>query len=265
VGAGSAIVILVAGLWAGTINAVVGSGTLVTFPVLVALGYPPLDATVSNGIGLAAGGVTGAWGYRRELAGQGRLLARLLPASVAGGVLGGVALERLPESGFDTVVPALIALAIVLVLVQPLLQRRLRRRSEERLAAGARPARWVAPVTVGATFAIGIYGGYFTAAQGVLLVGVLGSLLSVGLQVDNGIKNVLTLAVNIVSAALYIVLGPQHIHWGVVVLVAVSSLTGGWLGSRYGRRLPARVLRAAIVVLGCVALVRTVGDQVGWW
>jgi uncharacterized membrane protein YfcA len=260
-----ALLILVAGLWAGTINAVVGSGTLVTFPVLVALGYSPLTATMSNGIGLVAGGVSGVWGYRSELAGQRRLLRQLIPASLVGGLVGAVLLLELPESGFDAVVPALIVLAIVLVLVQPSLQRRLRRRSEHLETTGAPPARWTGPAAVVAAGIIGVYGGYFTAAQGVLLVGVLGSLLVQPLQTVNGIKNVLSLVVNIVSAVLYTALGADRISWAVAGLIAVSSLAGGWLGSRYGRRLPPVALRAIIVVLGLVALTRTLGAQVGWW
>ncbi|MBC3762180.1 sulfite exporter TauE/SafE family protein [Quadrisphaera oryzae] len=275
--------VLLAGLWAGTINAVVGSGTLVTFPVLVALGYSPLVATVSNGIGLVAGGVSGAWGYRRELRGQGRRLAMLLPASVVGGALGAVMLLRLPESSFETVVPVLIVVALVLVVLQPRLQARLRRRNEARVAALAggpadggavvgagsppqvRASRWLVGTTVLATFLIGVYGGYFTAAQGVMLVAVLGSLLDETLQRVNGLKNVLTLVVNVVSAAFYVLFGYQTIDWLVVALIAASSLVGGAIGARYGRRLPPTALRAAIVVLGVVALLRILGTQVGWW
>ncbi|MGQ7295988.1 sulfite exporter TauE/SafE family protein [Quadrisphaera sp. KR29] len=264
-------VVLLAGLWAGTINAVVGSGTLVTFPVLVALGYSPLAATISNGIGLVAGGVSGAWGYRRELRGQGRRLALLLPASVVGGAVGAVLLLQLPESAFEAVVPVLLVLALVLVVLQPRLQAGLRRRAEARAAAlGAeggtpRASRWLVGTTVLATLLIGVYGGYFTAAQGVMLVAVLGSLLDEPLQRVNGLKNVLTLVVNVVSAAFYVAFGAEDVDWLVVALIAASSLVGGALGARYGRRLPPTALRAAIVVLGVVALLRIVGSQAGWW
>ena len=269
--------ILVAGLWAGTINAVVGSGTLVTFPTLVALGYPPLTATVSNAIGLVAGGVSGAWGYRRELRGQGRRLALLVPASVVGGVIGASLLLHLPESAFEAVVPMLIVLALVLVVVQPRLQRRLRRRAEERAGttggatdspAGTgplRPSRRVLVAVVLSTLLISVYGGYFTAAQGILLVAVLGSLLDEGMQRLNGLKNVLTLVVNLVAATSYVLFGADRIDWAVAGLIAVSSLVGGALGARYGRRLPPVALRAVIVVLGTVALLRIIGAQAGWW
>lgn len=263
--------ILLAGLWAGTINAVVGSGTLVTFPVLVALGFSPLTATISNGIGLVAGGVSGAWGYRRELRGQGRRLTMLLPASVVGGAVGAVLLLTLPESSFEAVVPVLIVLALVLVVLQPRLQARLRRRAEARLAertadgGPVRASRWLVVTTVLATLLIGVYGGYFTAAQGVMLVAVLGSLLDESLQRVNGLKNVLTLVVNVVSAGFYIAFGADQVDWLVVALIAASSLVGGSIGARYGRRLPPNALRAAIVVLGLVALLRILGTQVGWW
>lgn len=263
--------VLLAGLWAGTINAVVGSGTLVTFPVLVALGYSPLVATVSNGIGLVAGGVSGAWGYRRELRGQGRRLALLMPASVVGGAVGAVLLLRLPESSFETVVPVLIVLALVLVVLQPRLQARLRRRAEARAAelveqgGTPRASRWLVATTVLVTLLIGVYGGYFTAAQGVMLVAVLGSLLDETLQRVNGLKNVLTLVVNVVSAVFYVLFGYDTVDWLVVALIAASSLVGGAIGARYGRRLPPAALRAAIVVLGVVALLRILGTQVGWW
>lgn len=261
----AAVLVLLAGLWAGGINAVVGSGTLVTFPVLVALGYPPLTATMSNGIGLVAGGVSGVLGYRRELAGQRHRLLQLVPASLVGGIVGALLLLRLPESGFEAAVPALILLALVLVVTQPWLQRRTRARTERRTAAGEQPRRGVGALAVAAAGLIGVYGGYFTAAQGVLLVGALGSMMLVPLQTVNGIKNVLSLVVNIVSAVVYAALGGDRIDWAVAGLIAVSSLTGGWLGARYGRRLHPNALRAVIVVLGLVALVRSVGGLAGWW
>jgi len=260
-----ALLIGLAGLAAGAINAVVGSGTLITFPTLVALGYPPVTATTSNAIGLVAGGASGVWGYRRELAGQRRRLLLLAPASVLGGLAGALLLLRLPAEAFEAVVPALIVLALVLVLAQPALQRRVRARAQRRAAAGVRPGRWVPVVAVVGTGLIGVYGGYFTAAQGVLLVGLLGSLLAEDLQRVNALKNVLSLVVNLVAAVLYVVVGEELLDWGVVVLVAVGSLAGGWLGSRYGRRLPAAALRSLIVVLGLVALTRILGQEVGWW
>ena len=260
-----ALLVGLAGLVAGAINAVVGSGTLVTFPTLVALGYPPVTATTSNALGLVAGGASGAWGYRRELAGQRRRLLALAPASVVGGLVGALLLLRLPAEAFEAVVPALIVLALVLVLAQPALQRRVRARAEARAAAGVRPGRWVGVAAVVGTGLVGVYGGYFTAAQGVLLVGVLGALLAEDLQRINALKNVLSLVVNLVAAVLYVLVGEELLDWAVVGLIAVGSLAGGWLGSRYGRRLPPVALRGLIVVLGVVALTRILGQEVGWW
>ena len=250
------IAVAAAGLAAGGINAVVGSGTLVTFPVLLAVGLPPVTATVSNSLGLVAGGVAGAIGYRRELAGQRRLLLRLLPASMLGAVTGAFLLLHLPASAFESIVPALVGLAVVLVAVQPLLQRRLAGRRAASGAPGADrigPGRWVA--LLAGAYATGTYGGYFAAAQGVLQVGVFGLLLRESLQRLNAIKNVLTSAVNAVAALAYILVASDRVDWAAAGLVAVGSVVGGYLGGRFGRRLPPTVLRTAIVALGCVAIV----------
>lgn len=243
------LLIAIAGLWAGTINTVVGSGTLVTFPVLVALGYPPVTATTSNAIGLVPGTITGAWGYRREIAGAGGRLLRWSAMSALGAVGGTVLLLSLPPDAFETIVPFLIALALVLVVVQPMLTRSL-----QRSGAGTRRTWLLYPLIC----LVGVYGGYFTAAQGILLVGVMGLLLTEPLQRLNGYKNVLAAVVNIVAGAIYAVVAP--VSWPVVAILAVSSTVGGLLGARIGRRLPPNVLRAIIVVVGLVAIVRLVLD-----
>ena len=245
------VAVAAAGLAAGSINAVVGSGTLVTFPVLLAVGLPPVTATVSNSLGLVPGNLTGAIGYRRELAGQRGLLLRLLPASVLGALTGAFLLLHLPASTFEAVVPVLIGLAVVLVAVQPWLQRRLRTRpgGGPGSVRGARLAGLVA-----GAYATGTYGGYFAASQGVLQIGIFGLLLREPLQRLNAIKNVLTLAVNAVAALAYVVVATDRVDWRAAGLVAAGSLVGGHLGAAYGRRLPAPVLRTAIVVLGLVAI-----------
>jgi len=252
------VAVTLAGLAAGSINAVVGSGTLVTFPVLLAVGLPPVTATVSNSLGLVPGNLTGAIGYRRELAGQRRLVLSLLPASVLGALTGAFLLLHLPAAAFETVVPGLVALAVVLVATQPLLQRWLARRRER---AGAVPLADVrvrggrlAALFAGA-YATGTYGGYFAASQGVLQIGVFGLLLPHSLQQLNAIKNVLTLGVNAVAALTYVVVATDRIDWVAAGLVAGGSLVGGYLGSTFGRRLPAPVLRTAIVALGITAIV----------
>jgi uncharacterized membrane protein YfcA len=239
------VAVVAAGLAAGAINAVVGSGTLVTFPVLLAVGLPPVTASVSNSLGLVPGNLTGAIGYRRELTGQRGLLLRLLPASVLGALTGAFLLLHLPASAFEAVVPGLVA-------VQPRLQRRLRARPVTG-PDGVGRAR-LAGLVAGA-YATGTYGGYFAASQGVLQVGLFGLLLREPLQRLNAIKNVLTLAVNAVAALAYVVTAPDRVDWRAAGLVAGGSLVGGHLGSVFGRRLPAPVLRTAIVVLGLVAIV----------
>lgn len=250
------LVILVAGFGAGAINAVVGSGTLITFPTLVTLGYPPVTATMSNAVGLVAGSVSGTWGYRRELGGQWNRLRWQIPASLTGAGLGAFLLLHLPETVFAEVVPVLLIAALILVQVGPRMQTWARRRAE---AAGRSTdhvsARRMAALVV-ATFAIGVYGGYFTAAQGILLVGAMGALLPESVQRMNAAKNLTTLLVNIVAALAYTLVAFGRIGWPAAGLIAAGSLLGGWLGAHYGRRLSPNALRGAIVVVGLIGLYR---------
>jgi uncharacterized protein len=250
------ILIALAGVAAGAINAVVGSGTLVTFPTLVALGYPPVTSTMSNAVGLVAGGVSGTWGYRRELRGQWDRLRWQIPASLAGAALGAWLLLHLPEKVFTQVVPVLLIIALILMIIGPRIQAWGRRRAEEagRSADHVSPRRMVALVV--GTFAIGVYGGYFTAAQGILLIGAMGALLPESMQRMNAAKNLLSLVVNVVAALAYTLFAFDRISWAAAGLIAVGSLLGGFLGAHYGRRLPPNVLRAAIVVIGLIGLYR---------
>jgi uncharacterized protein len=240
-----AAIIALAGLWAGLINAVVGSGTLVTFPVLVALGYPPVTATTSNAIGLITGSITGAVGYRSELEGQGRRLARYGVASFLGAIVGAVLLLKLPADAFETIVPVLVGISVILVLVQPLLSRRLSNRTVV--------DRTASPLLYVLIFLVGIYGGYFTAAQGIMLVGVMGLLVADPLQRLNAFKNALAAVVNVVAGVIYAFVAP--VSWPVVAVLAVSSTVGGLLGATVGKRLSPRVLRGVIVVIGVAAVV----------
>ncbi|MEH0109870.1 sulfite exporter TauE/SafE family protein [Tersicoccus sp. MR15.9] len=250
----SALVVL-AGLWAGTINAIVGSGTLVTFPVLVALGIPPVTATISNAMGLVPGGAAGALGYRAELKGLGKLVARLLPASLLGGITGATLLLHLPESVFEIVAPFLIVVALGFVILQPRLQAWVRRRAEARRQPVTGDAvLHQPPILYVLVFLAGVYGGYFVAAQGILLVGILGVFMVGTLQAANAMKNVLVLGVNVIAAISYLIFALQRIDWWVVLLIAVGSTVGGLVGARIGRRLKPVVLRGVIVVLGLVAL-----------
>jgi uncharacterized membrane protein YfcA len=252
------VLIALAGFAAGAINALVGSGTLITFPTLVALGYPPVTSTMSNAVGLVAGSVSGTWGYRAELAGQWNRLRWQVPASLAGAVLGAFLLLHLPEKVFADVVPVLLVLALVLVVVGPRIQSWARRRAEVagRSPEHITPARMA--VLVLGTFAVGVYGGYFTAAQGILLVGMMGALLPESVQRMNAAKNLMTLVVNVVAAVSYSLVAFGRISWPVAGLIAVGSLIGGSVGARYGRRLSPNALRGAIVVVGLVGLYRLV-------
>jgi uncharacterized protein len=250
------LLIGLAGLGAGAINALVGSGTLITFPTLVALGYPPVTSTMSNAVGLVAGSVSGTWGYRRELRGQWDRLRWQIPASLIGAALGAYLLLHLPEKVFTRIVPVLLVLALILVLIGPRIQAWARRRAEAtgRSAEHITPARMTALVL--GTFAVGVYGGYFTAAQGILLVGVMGALLPESVQRMNAAKNLLTLIVNLAAAVGYTLVAFDRISWPVAGLIAVGSSIGGLLGARYGRRLSPNALRATIVVVGLIGLYR---------
>ena len=231
------ILITVAGAGAGAINSLVGSGTLITFPTLVALGYPPVTATMSNAIGLVAGGVSGTWGYRTELGGQWQRLRWQIPASLAGAAIGAFLLLHLPEKVFTRIVPVLLIMALILVVLGPRIQAYARQRAEAtgRSAEHVSPSRMAA--LVAGTFAVGVYGGYFTAAQGILLIGVMGALLPEDMQRMNAAKNLLSLLVNVVAAVAYTVVAFNRISWPVAGLIAAGSLVGGWLGAHYGRRL----------------------------
>jgi uncharacterized membrane protein YfcA len=238
----------VAGIAAGTINTVVGSGTLITFPVLLGVGLPPVAANVSNTLGLAPGSFVGAWGYRRELAGQGRRSVQLGAASVLGGIVGAVLLQTLPAGAFKAIVPVLIVLALLLVVLGP--------RISGWLADSPHTGRTqVTPVLWVLTLGAGVYGGYFGAAQGVLLMGLLGLLLAESLQRQNALKNVLAGLVNAVAAVVFVISGTQ-VDWAAAGLIAAGSVVGGLIGARVGRRLPPNVLRGVIVAVGVVAIVK---------
>jgi uncharacterized membrane protein YfcA len=232
-----ALAITGAGAVAGAVNAVVGSGSLVTFPTLVALGYPPVTANVSNTVGLVPGGISGAIGYRRELRGQWRRCAILGCGTAIGAVIGGVLLLQLPGAVFDAVVPILILLACALMALRP--------------APAAHDAgrNRVGLGVVGALLT-GIYGGYFGAAQGIILLAVLRLCFDDDLQRLNGVKNVLAGLANAVAAAYFIV--AADVDWRVVVLIAAGSIVGAQLGARYGRRLPQEALRRVVIGGGVI-------------
>jgi uncharacterized protein len=240
------VLVLAAGVFAGAINTIVGSGTLVTFPVLLAIGFGPVTANVSNTLGLVPGSISGAIGYRDELAGQRRRILVLGAASLAGGTIGAVLLLSLPGSAFEAIVPVLIAVALVLVVIQPRLSRALAARRERARPHGG-PLLWLG------VLGTGVYGGYFGAAQGVILLALTGIAIPEDLQRLNALKNVLAALVNGVAAVIFIF--AAHVAWAPALLLAVGSTGGGQLGARIGRRLPPVVLRGVIVVVGIAAIV----------
>lgn len=257
--------VLVAGLVAGTVNTIVGAGTLLTFPLLVGIGLPPLTANVSKSVGLVPGAVTGAWGFRRELAGQWRAVGRMAALSAVGGIVGGLALLRAPGA-FGTIVPWLLLLASALAAAQPRVAESLRRR--EALAALARGETLTEPPPTGLADAVtrplgaglglgvlatGVYGGYFGAAQGVVLLALLGIAWSTDLHRANGAKVVLAGVANLVSAVVFAISG--EVDWAVTAILAVGAAGGGVLGARLGRRISAPVLRTVIVVAGTGAAI----------
>jgi uncharacterized protein len=244
---GEALAIALAGLAAGTINTVVGSGTLITFPVLLAFGYPPVTANVSNTVGLVPGSMSGAVGYRRELVGQRRRIFRLGSAAVLGGITGAVLLLVLPASAFKDIVPVFIGIALTLVVLQPRLNRLLAKHE-------ITPQREGGLLTPLAVYLTGVYGGYFGAAQGILLLGILGVALPQDMHRTNALKNVLSGLINGIAGLYFIVFA--HIDWAPAGLIAGASILGGQLGAHYGRRLHPVALRALIVLVGVTAIVR---------
>jgi uncharacterized membrane protein YfcA len=245
--AGEIVAIAAAGLAAGAINTLVGSGTLITFPVLLAFGYAPVTANVSNTIGLVPGSVSGAIGYRRELAGQRARALRFGTMSVAGGITGAVLLLVLPASAFKAIVPVFIALALVLTVLQPRIASWLSKREIDLERRGA----VLVPLAI---YLTGVYGGYFGAAQGILLLAILGVALAQDLQRTNALKNVLAGLVNGVAGVYFVF--AARVDWAPAAIIACTSILGAQLSARYGRRLAPEGLRAIIVVVGAFAIVR---------
>jgi uncharacterized protein len=241
------VAVVLAGVAAGTINAVVGSGTLITFPVLLAFGYSPVTANVSNTVGLVPGSIAGAIGYRRELRGEKTRTLRFAIASLLGGVTGAVLLLVLPDSAFEAIVPVFIAIALISVVLQPRL---------EKLVAERRPPpdEHGTGLPRAGVYLTGVYGGYFGAAQGILLIAILGLALPDDLQRVNALKNVLAGVVNGVAAIVFIALA--EVAWGPAALIAAGSVVGAQLAARYGRRLSPQALRAVVVVVGIAAIVQ---------
>ena len=242
------VLVLVAGVWAGTINTVVGSGTLVTFPTLLGIGLSPVGANVTNALGLFPGSFVGAYGYRRELAGQRDRVLVLGTATVLGALGGALLVLVLPSDAFNAIVPVLIGLSLVFVVFGRQITAWLTARGH------ARSTKVGLGLWLGTLFT-GVYGGYFGAAQGVLLMGLLGVSLRETLQRQNAVKNVLSGLANLVAAIVFVIVG-RHIDWAAAGLIALGSIAGGLIGARIGRRMPPPVLRGVIVAVGVTALVK---------
>ena len=243
------LLVLVAGFGAGTINAVIGSGTLITFPVLLAVGYPPVVANVSNNIGLVPGAASSAVAYKRELEGTRSQLMRYAPATIAGSIAGAALLLSLPPDSFKAIVPVLIAIALVLVVAQPRISRWVEARREVHRPHGG-------PLLLVGIFGIGIYGGYFGGGQGILLFALLASSLVQDLRSVNAVRAVLTGFANATAALIFVF--AADVAWLAVLLIALGSTAGGVFGASIGRRLPDPILRAVIVVVGLAAIAQLV-------
>jgi uncharacterized membrane protein YfcA len=259
------LILVVAGAAAGLINTVVGSGTLITFPTLLALGVPPLTANISNTLGLAPGSLSGALSMRPELNGQRARVLRLGTASLIGGIAGAVLLLWLPSEAFNAIVPVLIGIGCLLVIIQPALSRRIAARRARLNAEEVSPHSmiwlWLAVLLAG------VYGGYFGAAQGVLLLGIMGIGLVETLARINAVKNVLAMIVNGVAGVLFVLISflpsaqeEARVNWGAAAAIAIGSVLGAQIGGRVGRRLPATLYRVIIVVVGVAAIVSLVWD-----
>ena len=246
-----ALAVFAAGIGAGSINTIVGSGTLITFPVLLATGLPPITANVSNALGLVPGSISGAIGYRHELRGQTRRVLRLGGTALLGGLAGAILLLALPSSSFDAIVPVLVGVALVLVLFQPRLAAVIRRRREAR-GTEAHPEGSVA--LLAGLFLASMYGGYFGAAQGVLYLSLMGLLLHDTLQRINAVKNILGAVVNGIAAVFFLFVA--EFDWTAVLLIAAGSTIGGQIGAKVGRRLKPAVLRGVIIAVGIVAILQ---------
>ncbi len=245
------LAVLAAGLGAGVLTSTVGVASLLSFPVLVAVGLPPVVANVSNTIGMTPAGLSGSFGYREELREHPRVTATVIATCAAGAVLGAVLLLALPPGVFEAVVPWLILFTCLLVGAQPTISRALRRRRPEGEEPAARTR--MSPLTTGFSTLVGVYGGYFGAGSGVMMVAVLGFGLDLELRVVNGLKTLAILSGNVVAALIFIAVA--EVDWAAVGLLAAGSVIGGYVGARVGRRLPPTLFRVLIVVAGVTAAV----------
>lgn len=242
----TAAVILVAGIAAGAINAIAGGGTLISFPALVWLGRDAIVANATNAVAMWPGSLAGAVGFRRELATARRWLLLLIAPSVAGGALGAWLLLRTPNETFERIVPFLILGATILLALQETVTRRLGlvARSHENPGAG-----WMTFV-ISFQFLVGVYGGYFGAGMGILMLAALGLIGMTDLHQMNGVKNVLAVFINGI-AAVYFALS-NTVAWGDALILTAGTILGGYLGARGARRFGRAFVRKAVIAIGIV-------------
>jgi uncharacterized membrane protein YfcA len=237
--------VLLAAFVAGAVNAVAGGGSLLTFPVLLGVGFDPVPASITNTLGLMPGYLGGAHAYRAEIADQrARVRALVAPAGL-GAVTGAALLLRSPASVFEALVPFLVLLAAVMLALQP--------RVSAWVASRPRRAEGLPPLLLVVTFLGGVYGAYFGGALGVILLAALGSVLADDLQRVNGVKSLLSVVINGVAVVIFVF--SPHVHWSTVAVMAVGSLAGGRLGAGYARRLGASQLRTVVVTVAVAVAV----------
>jgi uncharacterized protein len=235
-----AILLVLGGVGAGIFNGVAGGGSLISFPLLLAIGYPALTANITNTVGIWPGYLASAAGFRREIGDQRSRLLRLTPVSLAGGIAGAVLLLTTSEATFADVVPWLVLGAAALFAVQPVLRRALDRGS---VHPRTRPVLLVVGV-----FAASVYGGYFGAAMGVMFLAVLGLALPVSIAHTSGLRAVLSMIVNGIAAVVFLIHG--GLAWEAAGWLALGSLIGGFAGARLALALPAPALRVVVIVVG---------------
>ena len=240
-----------AGLLAGGVNAMAGGGSLISFPALLAVGLPPVQANVTNTVALFPGYASSVVGSREELRGQGRRAVVAALVAVVGAVLGALLLLTTPGELFTAVVPFLILLACLLLLVQPRLAAVVKRRAAAK--GTTESASGLSPVLLVAVLLASVYGAYFGAGLGVMLLGALGVFIAERLQRINGLKNWLSFVINSVALAAFALFGP--VSWPAAAVVASTALVGGYGGARLARRIPAPVLRAVVIGYGVLVAV----------
>ncbi|MHC9043144.1 sulfite exporter TauE/SafE family protein [Microbacterium saperdae] len=242
------VLLAVAGTASGAINAIAGGGSLVTFPTLLALGYPPVIANVTNTVAALPGYLGGAWGYRRELSGQRRRIIVLGSITMVGAVLGSALLLIGSDRTFTAVVPWLVLGSTLLLAAQPALTSLVRKQALTASASAdpREPLRWASLGQLG----VAVYGGYFNAGLGIMMLGVLGISLNETLHRVNALKSVLSVVASAVSLVYFAVFAA--VSWPAAGVIAIAGLLGGWVGAAFGRRLPVPLLRWSVVTFGLI-------------